>query len=91
MVPVTLTLTPPTTTGTATLTWDANAETDLAGYNVYMGTQSGVYGAPISIGNTTSYTVGNLTGGRTYYFSLTAVDGAGNESERSAEVSKAVY
>jgi hypothetical protein len=91
MVPVTFTLSPPTTTGTATLTWDANVETDLAGYNVYMGTQSGVYGAPISIGNTTSYTVGNLTGGRTYYFSLTAVDGAGNESERSAEVSKAVY
>jgi hypothetical protein len=56
-----------------------------------MGTQSGVYGAPVSIGNTTSYMVGNLTGGRTYYFSLTAVDGAGNESERSAEVSKAVY
>jgi hypothetical protein len=91
MVPVTLTLTPPTTTGTATLTWDANAETDLAGYNVYMGTQSGVYGAPVSIGNTTSYTVGNLTGGRTYYFSLTAVDSVGNESERSAEVSKTVY
>jgi hypothetical protein len=56
-----------------------------------MGTQSGVYGAPVSIGNTTSYTVGNLTGGRTYYFSLTAVDSVGNESERSAEVSKTVY
>jgi hypothetical protein len=91
MVPVTLTLTPPTTSGTATLTWDANSEANLAEYKVYMGTQSGVYGTPISVGNTTSYTVGNLTGGRTYYFSLTAVDSAGNESERSAEVSKPVY
>ena len=90
-IPVVLTLTPPTTNGTATLTWDANAETDLAGYNIYMGTQPGMYGAPISAGNTTSYTVGNLTGGRTYYFSLTAVDSAGNESQRSSEVSKAVY
>ena len=90
-IPVTLTLTPPTTTGTATLTWDANTETDVTGYNVYMGTQPGVYGAPISIGNITSYTVGNLTGGRTYYFSLTAVDTSGNESLPSSEVSKSVY
>lgn len=90
-IPVILTLTPPTTTGTATLTWDANTETDVTGYNVYMGTQSGLYGAPLSVGNTTSYTVGNLTGGRTYYFSLTAVDSAGNESQHSSEVSKPVY
>jgi hypothetical protein len=90
-IPVTLTLTPPTTTGTATLTWDANTETDVTGYNVYMGTQSGLYGPPMSVGNTTSYTVGNLTGGRTYYFSLTAVDSAGNESQPSSEVSKSVY
>jgi Fibronectin type III domain/Viral BACON domain len=90
-IPITLTLTPPTTNGTATLTWDANAETDLAGYNIHMGTQPGMYGTPISVGNTTSYTVGNLTGGRTYYFSLTAVDSAGNESQHSSEVSKPVY
>jgi hypothetical protein len=90
-IPVTLTVTPPTISGTATLSWDANTDPDLAGYNVYMGTQPGVYGAPISIGNTTSYTVGNLTGGRTYYFSLTAVDTSGNESLHSSEVSKSVY
>jgi hypothetical protein len=90
-IPVTLTLTTPTTTGTATLTWDANTETDVTGYNVYMGTQPGLYGPPMSVGNTTSYTVGNLTGGRTYYFSLTAVDSAGNESQPSSEVSKSVY
>jgi hypothetical protein len=90
-IPVTLTVTPPTTNGTAALSWDANTDPDLAGYNVYMGTQPGVYGAPISIGNTTSYTVGNLTGGRTYYFSLTAVDTSGNESLHSSEVSKSVY
>jgi len=90
-IPVTLTVTPPTTNGTAALSWEANTDPDLAGYNVYMGTQPGVYGAPISIGNTTSYTVGNLTGGRTYYFSLTAVDTSGNESLHSSEVSKSVY
>ena len=90
-IPVTLTVTPPSTSGTATLSWDANTDPDLAGYNVYTGTQPGVYGAPISIGNITNYTVGNLTGGRTYYFSLTAVDTLGNESLPSSEVSKSVY
>jgi len=90
-IPVTLTVTPPTTNGTAALSWDGNTDPDLAGYNVYMGSQPGVYGAPISIGNTTNYTVSNLTGGRTYYFSLTAVDTSGNESLHSSEVSKSVY
>jgi hypothetical protein len=89
-IPVTLTLTPPTTTGSATLTWSANTEQDLQGYRVYMGTQTGVYSAPVSVGNTTTYTVGNLTGGRTYYFSVTAVDSVGNESQYSSEVSKPV-
>jgi Fibronectin type III domain/Viral BACON domain len=90
-IPVTLTVLPPTTSGTATITWTANTETDLAGYNVYMGTQPGTYGGPMSVGNVTSYTVGNLTGGVTYYFSVTALDNAGNESLRSPEVSKTIY
>jgi hypothetical protein len=90
-IPVTLTVMPPTTTGTATLTWTANTETDVAGYNVYMGTQPDRYGAPVSVGKATSYTAGNLTGGLTYYFSVTAVNNAGIESLRSSEVSKPVF
>ena len=90
-IPVILTVTPPTTNGTATLTWTANTETDLTGYNVYMGTQPGTYGAPVSVGNVTSYTVGNLTGGTIYYFSVTALNNAGTESLHSSEVSKPVY
>ncbi len=90
-IPVILTVTPPTTTGTATLTWTANTETDLAGYNVYVGTQSGIYGAPVSVGTATSYTVGNLTGGTTYYFVVTALNNAGSESLHSSEVSKPIY
>jgi BACON domain-containing protein/fibronectin type III domain protein len=90
-IPVTLTVTPPTTAGTATLTWSANTEPDVNAYKVYMGTQPGVYGAPISVGNVTSYTVGNLAGGTTYYFSVTALNSSGGESLHSAEVSKPVY
>lgn len=90
ILPVSLTLSQPTTNGSATLTWSANTEEDLAGYNVYVGTQPGVYGSPIPAGLNTTYTVGNLTGGRTYYFSVTAFDTSGNESEHSIEVSKPI-
>lgn len=90
-IPILLTVTPPTTSGTATLTWTANTETDLTGYNVYVGTQSGAYGAPVSVGKATTYTASNLIGGSTYYFTVTALNSAGEESLHSSEVSKAIY
>ena len=89
-IPVTLTLTPPTTNGTASLSWDPSTDTSLAKYNLYMGTQPGVYGPPVAIGTNPSYTAGNLTGGKTYYFSVTAVNAAGSESQHSNEVSKTI-
>lgn len=93
-VPVTLTLAaaPPPTTGSVTLTWTANTETDLAGYKVYRATSSGGYGAPIASlpANTTQYLSSGLAQA-TYFFVITAFDQAGNESPRSAEVSKSIY
>ena len=68
-----------------TLAWDANTETDLAGYKVYYGTVPGVYGAPITIGKITTYTVTGLAPG-TYYFVVTAYTGTGLESGFSNEV-----
>ncbi|GEM_PF-6122446 len=70
-----------------TLRWQANSEPDISSYNVYYGTQSRDYGPPIPAGNTTSYTVENLTEGTTYYFAITASDTSGNESGYSYEVS----
>ncbi len=70
-----------------TVRWNANTETDLAGYNVYYGTSSGTYSACINVGNVTSYQIANLTQGTTYYFIVTALDNAGNESTDSDEVS----
>jgi len=70
-----------------TLRWQANSEPDIASYNLYYGTQSREYGLPIPVGDVTSYTVDSLTEGRTYYFSVTAVDTSGNESGYSYEVS----
>lgn len=68
------------------LAWDANTETNLAGYKVYWGTTSRSYGPPVNAGNQTAYTVTGLLPG-TYYFAVTAIDSEGNESGYSIEVS----
>ncbi|CAN2042464.1 hypothetical protein GMMP15_830015 [Candidatus Magnetomoraceae bacterium gMMP-15] len=70
--------------------WGANSDKDLLYYNIYYGMSSGVYGNPIRIeGNTTEHTL-KLENGKTYYFIVTAVDDAGNESDPSIEASKQV-
>lgn len=72
--------------GATTLAWSPNQERDVAGYRVYYGTASRTYGPPITIGNVTAYTLGNLAVGATYYFAVTAYDTAGYESGFSNEV-----
>ena len=82
-----LILFPPSVQSAETLQWDANTETDLAGYILYQGITEGSYGNPIEVGNVTSYTVSGLDPGMTYYFAVTAYDTGGNESGPSNEVS----
>jgi hypothetical protein len=69
-----------------TLAWDPNQESDLAGYNVYWGAQSRNYEHRVDVGLDTTYTVSGLQDGGTYYFAVTACDGAGNESSYSQEL-----
>jgi hypothetical protein len=91
-VPVTLTVIPATTSSsptTATVSW--SPATNVAGYNVHVGTASGVYGPPIDVGNVTSYAVLNLTLGNTYYFAVSDYTSSGVESLLSNEVSKSIY
>ncbi len=94
-VPVSLTIAAATqpTTGTVTLSWVPNSESDLAGYKVYRATASGGYGAPIATipAGTTQYISSGLAKGFTYFFVITAYDEAGNESPYSIETSKSVY
>jgi hypothetical protein len=81
-------------TGNVRLTWRSNQEPDLAGYKLYIGTASGIYnfaGSPFSINIATSYIASNLPKGQTYFFALSAVDTAGNESVLSNEISKSLY
>lgn len=78
--------------GDVTLQCDANIESDLAGYKLYYGNESGVYGDsipfPLSELTDTSnpeFTTPVLPSG-TYYFALTAYDTEGLESGYSNEV-----
>ncbi len=75
--------------GQATLMWDPpEISTDVTGYVVDYGTASGTYTQGVNVGNITSYTLGNLSDGQTYYFAVAAYNSAGAESEYSNEVSK---
>lgn len=83
--------------GSAHLTWNANSESDLAGYTIYYATSSHAgtcpagYTSSQDVGDVTSYWIDNLTAGQTYYFQVTAKDDSDNESGCSTspgEVSK---
>ena len=83
--------------GEANLSWippttneDGTPLTDLAGYKVYYGTNSHNYSQSIDVGNTTTYTVTNLTEGFTYYFAVTAYDISFHMSNYSNEVMKTI-
>ena len=85
----------PSATGIV-LTWNANSESDLAGYNIYRGTSPGVGtgGTPINGALLTSptYTDGSLassslTAGQTYYYVVAALDTSSNQSAASNEAS----
>jgi hypothetical protein len=87
--------------GSATLQWNANSETDLAGYRIYYGTSARTgtdpktctlcgYATKVDVGKVTTYTVSNLTNNTTYYFSVSAYDTSNNESAFSAQVSKLI-
>ena len=73
-----------------TLAWDANTETDLAGYKVHYGTASGRYTTSVDVHKVTTASIGTLTAGQTYYFVVTAYDVSGNESGYSNQVSYSV-
>jgi len=69
------------------LRWNANTETDLAGYNVYVSEEGGPFtkinAEPVE---DLEFIHGGLTPGTLYAYEITAVDTDDNESPRSASV-----
>ena len=75
--------------GSVSLDWDDNGEGDLDGYNVYRSTTQGSGYSQIngSLVSTSDYTDNTVTNGTTYYYVVTAVDTAAQESGNSNEAS----
>jgi hypothetical protein len=86
------------TSGSALLTWnapttytDGSTLTDLAGFRVYWGNVQGSYPNSylINNGGVSSYTVKGLAAGR-WYFKVTALTAAGQESSPTPVLSKLI-
>ncbi len=83
----------PCCAATVTLSWDANTESDLAGYKVYYksgtstlpfnGTDALEGVSPIDVNSWTTATISGLDPSKAYYFTVTAYDTSGAESTNS--------
>ena len=74
--------------GSIVLDWDDNTGGDLSVYSVYRTSFSGVYGPPLLTGITESqFTDRSAIDGTTYFYTVTATDHAGNESDQSLQSS----
>ena len=73
---------------TVLIEWDANVDSDLAGYILYRGKSIEYFTDSIDVGNTTSYLDTNVTNDTTYYYAVAAYDADGNKSGYS-EIIKA--
>ena len=70
-----------------TLAWDANPETDIAGYRVSYGTQSRTYTTEVDVGNQTQYRPPQgFDWSRILYFAVRAYNTSGLISPYSTEV-----
>ena len=85
-------------TGTADVSWtppttntDGSTLTDLAGYNIYYGTNPNALNQKVQVTNigVTNYVISGLTTG-TWYFAVTAYSSAGTESSLSNLASKTI-
>ncbi len=73
------------------LTWAPNTEADLAGYNVYRHiAQAAAVKINADIVRTPAYRDADVAPGAVYFYSVSAVDLRGNESDRSEEAQETV-
>ncbi|MFN0122613.1 MAG: fibronectin type III domain-containing protein [Blastocatellia bacterium] len=81
--------------GVVSLFWPANPETDVSGYYLYRAEAPDTPPAAWARltpqpHKATSFRDDRVQAGKTYYYQLTAIDGAGNESPRSATIAETV-
>jgi hypothetical protein len=74
------------------MTWAPNTESDLAGYNVYRHEQGqSAEKINIKLVKTPSYRDAGVQRGKTYLYSVSAIDLRNNESSKSQEASETVH
>lgn len=69
------------------LNWTPSPDSDVYGYSVNYGTQSGVYTNSVTFYYATGGTISGLAGGATYYFSVSPIDAYGVMPVASDEAS----
>jgi hypothetical protein len=81
----------PVTPHTVALSWQPSASTDVTGYLVYRSTTPGAGFSPLTTTlDALSYTDETVANGKTYYYVVTSIDGSGNESAQSNEVTAVI-
>ena len=70
------------------LSWSINLESDLAGYRLYRSEQEGTQGQLLTpdLLSTPAYRDNSVSSGKRFWYTVTAVDRAGNQSASSAAV-----
>ena len=68
-----------------TLTWNSNTD-QIAGYKLYVGTQSGTYSQNVDVGSANTFTFTSAVAGQRYCFAVTAYSSPSIESPKSNEV-----
>lgn len=70
----------------AKFTWDRSDDPSVTGYKVHWGNASRTYSNSADAGNNTEYTLTGIEEGKEYYFTTTAYNSAGTESDYSNEI-----
>ncbi len=66
--------------------WSEVNNGNIAGYKIYIGTSSGVYGDPIIVGKVNHHSITGLINNKEYYIAVSSYDIDGNESLLSKEI-----
>lgn len=73
--------------GLVSLAWDPSPSPGITNYVIYVGPSSRVYTNSVNAGNGTTHSFNNLVPGGIYFFTATAQDNNGLESDQANEVS----
>ena len=73
--------------GSIVISWDANSEPDLSGYQIRYGLSSADLSNIVNTGKNTEHEFTRLEPGKIYYFIVVAIDYSGNISDPSEMVS----